>query len=209
MKRLSHTIPIFAALLSLSAHAEDVIWNYNGQAIATGTGCDPTNAMVLTAGNEVTVVLTEISVNLGDEFAPNSARINCTVRIPVKIARGLYIGEVKHVIRYGITKSRNASGSFSARLAYLDAPALSFEDRFPVYQRMDEPIIERVLSGDFRAMREKWCGRSTDTAGAVNLTLRLNASRSTTSEHIVIDGMRDGEGLRLEGGVSGVYNCGV
>lgn len=207
MKTIRHSIPIFAALLSVPAHSEALVWNFGGQAMAIGTGCSPENLMILAAGSEVSVVLSEFGIDLEGEFAPTSARTQCSVRIPILLARDHYIGDIKHVIRYGVTKSANATGQFSVRLSVLDAPAVSFQDRFPSQNPMDEPLIERVLSQDLRIMRGQWCSQAADTVGEIRLQLNMDARRPSTRESIVVAGVRDGEGLQFGWDAFDVHSC--
>lgn len=184
--------------------ADEVIWNYNNQAIATGTGCSPADTFIVTAGPEVSVVFSQLGVNLGDEFAPNSARTNCSVRIPVKISRGQYIGELTQTFLYGITKSPGANGSITARATFFDLPAAQFVDKFQVGRRADEPLLEKTLRNDYRVNKPSWCTGRRSLAGEYKMNLAINGSRPHAGESIVIQ--MDGADIKFEA-IAGFYSC--
>lgn len=198
------------AAASSMAFGDAVVWNYNNQAIATGQGCMSRGPMAdtffVSAGPEISVVFSQMGVNLGDEYAPNAQRTNCSVRIPVKIARGMYIGELSQTFLYGVTKSARTMGSVSGRATFFSLPAARFVHKFPMGRMMDEPLLDRTVHSDYRVQAPSWCMGNRSLSGNYQLNLGISGQRTSPYESIIV--MMDGADIKFEA-VAGFYNCDI
>lgn len=198
---------LFASAASL-AFADAAIWDYNGQAVAAGQGCNSRGPMADTffvaAGEEISIVFSQMGVNLGDEYAPNGVRTNCSVRIPVQIARGRYIGELTQTFLYGVTKTPGTMGSVSARATFFDLPAARMVHQFRQGQRVDEPLIERTLHNDYRVQADSWCLFRRSLTGEYKLNIAISGQRNSPYESIIVQ--MDGADIKFEA-IAGFYNC--
>lgn len=197
-----------ACALSTIALADAVVWNYNGQAVATGTGCntDPSNpdTFIVVAGEEVSVVFSKLGANLADEFSPLNMRHTCIVRLPMRVAKGNYIGELTQTFLYGITKSPRSNGSVAARATFFTFPAASFEDKFPTGTQRDEPLLEKTIRNDYRIQASSWCTTNRAMEGEYKLNLAINAARASLADSIVVQ--VDGADIKFSA-LAGMYNC--
>lgn len=210
MKSTNLGIVLAGLTLAPALAAGDVVdWNYNYQAVAIGTACNSTTAypdtFFVTAGPEISVVFSNMGINLGDEYAPLAERHTCNVRIPVRVAKGLYIGELKQTFIYGVTKSAGALGGISARATFFDLPAARFSHSFPSWNWIDEPMLTRTISNNYRVNAPSWCiPPFNDLHGTYKLNLAVTGQRQSPYNNIIVQ--IDGADIKFEA-VAGIYNC--
>ena len=66
-------------------------WNYDGTARASGTGCNTQNIAFITAGHEISVIFSQMGINLQRDTNKREVRVTCNVNIPAKIKSGKFI----------------------------------------------------------------------------------------------------------------------
>lgn len=197
-------------MVGLSAFASTLEWNYNGQAVALGTGCntDPANPNVhiVVAGEELSMVMDGFGVELSENTEANATRSACAVRVPIRVAPGYHLGRFVQNFLYDVEKSANASGSLTLRAAFFSLPAAQAERKFAAGEVYDERSSRSSLSVDYSTASQSWCQLSRPVEGEYKLNMSLNAMRSSPSETISI---------QLEGSTIGVDSnltllpCGV
>lgn len=196
------------ATLSTSAIAAEVDWNYNNQAVAVGTACKSmggeADTFFVQAGNEISVVFSRLGVNLGDEYAPNAERHTCSVRIPVRIAKGMYIGELRQSLLYGVTKSRGSSGEISARGTFFNLPAANIRQVFPRGVEMDEALRTATSVQNYQVNAPSWCTMSSGMSGMYAVNIAAAGQRSSPRENLILQ--VDGADIKFQA-TAGWYRC--
>lgn len=204
-KVLSGTI---VATIASVALAGEVQWNFNNGAIAAGTACKSMGAdadtFFISSGNEVSVVFSRLGINLGDEYAPTAERHTCNVRIPVRIAKGMYIGKLDQTLLYGVTKSQGSSAEISARATFFNKPAAFVSRTFPRGFAMDEALQTMTASQDYQVNAPSWCTFSTGMSGLYAVNLAVAGQRDNPYENLVVQ--IDGADIKFQA-VAGWYRC--
>jgi hypothetical protein len=195
------------SLFATSALAAEVQWNFNNRAVAVGTACKSMGAdadtFFINAGNEFSVVFSRMGVSLGTEYGPNAERQNCTVRVPVRISKGMYIGELTQTLLYGVTKSARTSGEISARATFFNLPAASIRVPLPYGRFMDDSLRTVSVKSDYRVNAPTWCSRP-GLEGMYAVNLATAGQRDAPNESIVMQ--IDGADLKFQA-VAGFYYC--
>jgi hypothetical protein len=196
------------ASIATSAFAAEVDWNFNGRAVAAGTACksmgDDADTFFITAGNEISVVFSRLGINLGDEYAPTAERHTCNIRIPVRIAKGHYIGRLEQTLLYGVTKSARSSAEISARATFFNKPAAFISRTFPRGVAMDEALQTATSSQDYQVFAPSWCVMSTGLNGMYSANLAIAGQRDNPYENLVVQ--VDGADIKFQA-VAGWYRC--
>src|SRR4051812_49172499 len=122
---------IFAAfsVVSLSlatlATADDeggaIRWDVTSpRVVIAGSGCQKdVDAFATENGDDLAMVFPVFGVTLpGGSSSHLADRKNCAVRIPAEIGKGYYIGRLTQRVSYGVTKSKNATGSVATRSSF-------------------------------------------------------------------------------------------
>lgn len=191
------TKSLFAAAvfaLAGTALADDVVWNFNNKAVAKGSGCSSQGATpdtyFVTAGPEVSVVFSRLGVNLASDMDPMAARQECAVRIPVKIAKGRYIGKLVQTLLFGVSKSPGAAGSVAMRATFFNEPAAVVSESFARGAQVDEPLREVRKVNKYRVTRDDPRCKNPGVKGLYAFNMAVSGSRDNPQESVVmqIDG---------------------
>lgn len=176
--------------------AQNVVWNYDGMAMASGVGCQPSDTFFVFAGAEISVVLSEMKVDLSESSDVLTTRLNCSIRLPLRVAPGHYISGLTQTVLYGVKKTYGAGGSISLRSEFFDLPAGQFNDKFQSDIRRDEPLVERTVRTSFPEFARDWCRRRRSHSGQYTANLAMAARRMELTDSIFI-GM-EGQAVKLE-----------
>lgn len=206
-------IAFVSLFISSYAAAQQVEWNYNGKAVAKGQitqlgqGCDSEqgDTSFVVAGNEISVVFTNMNVELNDPYLPLSGRKNCKVVIPTRIAKGMYLGRLDQKLTYAINKTSGSMGTIRSSARFFD---FSLGSIVINAQPSEVGMINstKSASNDFMMKAPSWCKTYKDKAFMGNLTLDMvvNGMRSHNSQ--VIGLFIDGYDARWTA-VGGIYSC--
>lgn len=165
-----------------------VNWKTSNALIAGDSCRKDVDTFTIANGNDVSVVFTRLSVSL-DEGNKLSARSQCTVRIPVDIVRGFYIGELTQTLTLGATKSDNASVSAGTRSTFFNIPVTSLNILAPSGHNTS---LNHALLSDTRRDRlavasfcNSWHGNNT-LSGMFASNIAVAAERANAWEHALI-----------------------
>jgi hypothetical protein len=196
------------ATTATAASAAEVAWNHNGQAVAIGSACksmgNDADTFFVTAGNDISVVFSRMGVNLGDEYAPTAERHTCNIRIPVRVAKGMYIGQLTQTLLYGVTKSARSSGEISARATFFNLPAANIRQVFPRGRAMDTALQAATSVQDYQVNAPSWCAFSTGMNGMYAINIAAAGQRDSTSDNLVLQ--VDGADIKFQA-TAGFYRC--
>ncbi len=112
---------------------QPVIWHAE-QAVLAGTGCrggvaagTTPDSWAIANGQDLSIVFTNLQVNLpgNGTVGDFAGRSQCSVRVPVEIVRGFYVGDLEQTITIGVTKSDNANLSGAATSTFFNLPVSS------------------------------------------------------------------------------------
>ncbi len=198
---------VLAAVGSYASAAE-VQWNFNNAAIAAGTACksmgSDADTFFISAGNDFSVVFSRLGINLGDQYAPTAERHTCNVRIPVRIAKGMYIGRLDQTLLYGVTKSAGSSAEISARATFFNQPAAFITRSFQRGVAMDEALQTATASQNYQVNAPTWCAFSSGMSGLYAVNLAVAGQRDNPYENVVVQ--IDGADLKFQA-TAGWYRC--
>ncbi len=112
------------------AHAapslQPVVW-HTDRTLIEGTACDSdADAFVITSGSDVSLVFTSLQVLLASNGArgDTAGRAQCSVRIPVDVARGTYVSQMRQMLTLAVTKSDFANVSAGANAAFFNVSSI-------------------------------------------------------------------------------------
>lgn len=197
--RLIMSLVAVASLFAGNALADDVVWNYNNQAIASGTACASAGAApdtyFVAAGSEISVVFSRLGVALENSTAPYQARRDCAVRIPLMIAKGKYVGTLVQQLFMGVNKTVGTSGGVTMRATFFNAPAATVTHNFPYGVEDNNPqlVIEKTNRYQINQI-DRWC-QNASTKGFYQFNLATTASRDSLQDFVVLQ--IDGADLRF------------
>jgi hypothetical protein len=192
-----------ATLASRSAQAQitpvggsDVSWNLDGSSyVIAGTGCQKNvDAFASKNGNDVAIVFTNFGVNLNDGNRALADRKSCAIRLPVDIARGVYISRMQQEFTFGVYKTAGSSVNLATMVTFYGFPvspySVTVPHGMPVYNE------ERTATREDRFVTNSpwysgWCSPSRATHGFFQANLSVSAMRDNVHESVLsyIDGL--------------------
>jgi hypothetical protein len=102
----------------LSGQEPIVEWNYNGKAKAHGSGCLPGSFQIIPAGEEMSVIFSELGVDLQGRGGPKKQTKTCKLMIPLKITKGYALKKLPQTLIYGYIREEGTSGEVSVESRY-------------------------------------------------------------------------------------------
>lgn len=206
---LALSVIVGASLFGKGAHADDVVWNFNDQAAAAGTGCTSAgpapSAHFVAAGPEVAVLFSGMGIELDQSQTTFSTKLDCSVRIPLLIATGNYVATLSQQLYLGISKSAGSSGGITMKATFFNAPAASMSLTFPHGQAASNPLLVAERVSEYRVQDVNgWCG-SRAAKGYYVFKLEIDASRDSEADHIML--RIDGADIRFSASAA-IRKCG-
>jgi len=126
-------------LFGANAFAADPIkWDIaNGLAI--GNGCNSTgmlpDAWLIANGNFMSVLFTNMGVDLTPATAANTATTGCLVRVPVEIASDTFIDQLEQTLNWGYAKDLATIGKLAVSATFCGQPAT------PIIETVDGTVF--------------------------------------------------------------------
>ena len=197
MKKISVLLVILTAYVSERSlvYGGAVSWNYNEKATASGSGCNMENTFFLSAGDEVSIIFSNLGVELdGYQGGSLEQRKFCRIKIPALIKKGFYLSSLSSSLLYGLVRSEETEAHVSLQYRFLGANYFRNKDygNSPQEPR-NIPLAE--LRGKTRIRNPKRCGGK-DFKSALFARASVAASRKRVEEGVVIH--LDGLSLRLD-----------
>lgn len=176
----------FVFFFAQSALAQDLAWNFNGQAGFTGELCDPAGdsleSSFLAAGDEVALVLPSGGVVLDSGSDQLSARGTCAIRVPLKVAAGRYISALDASMGYILNKTSGTKASVSFRAAWAAFEASDKTESFDVGERVSKKKMLLSVRNDLSKSKAEQCAGAQE--GILKFNLAVNLTRSSESEKV-------------------------
>ena len=197
------------ALASAGAIAQQsVIWDVaSPSTIIAGTGCQKdVDAFASTNGNDLAVVFTRLGVDLPGGGRPVLAdRKNCVVRVPATIAPGVYIGELRQRLSFGVIKTAGSSGSLATQSSFFGFNVSPYTVSLPYGYAVNQPLLTQQRVDQFRVQTtpswvQGWCSRSRAPRGLYQANVAVQGSKSSSREDLVM--FVDGLDLKYEVGAA-------
>lgn len=186
MRKLA--VSLFGVLLASSAYAQQVIqWNYNNSASAGGTGCNASDTQFISAGNEISVIFSNLGVELtGYAGGAKTALKNCRIIIPTKVRTGYYLGKLTQTMTYGYNRTSGTDGKVVASTEFYAQNAGVIQKAIPTpgADPYDAPFLQASHVNTWRVM-PGWCTRQ-DYVGNYKAQLTVSGYRESTNKDIVV-----------------------
>lgn len=180
-----------------------VKWDITGRTyVIAGTGCQKdVDAFAATNGNDLSVVFTNLGVNLpGDGSTRQLAdRKTCSLRIPAEIQRGYYIGRLTQQFTYGVTKTAASSASVATRSTFFGFNVSPYAWNVPYGVAMDEPLLSQRREDDFlvrSSWYSGWCSATRPLQGLYQANIAVSGTRRSSREDLIV--FIDGLDLKYE-----------
>ena len=222
MKILHKTLIIKSALAALrlgfwgltvstmAFGAQSVEWDVY-RTIMGGSGClKDVDAFVSANGNDLAIVFTRLGVDLpGGGSAVLAGRSACSVRVPARIAPGVYIGELDQRVSYGVVKTPYTRGSVAPRSTFFGFSVSPYTVDLPYGISMNSPLFVQSRH-DFFSVRTTpswyygWCSRNRAPQGLYQANIAVSGQKYNRYEDLIM--FVDGLDLKYEV-VAGPVQC--
>ena len=187
---------------------QSVIWDVGSPStIIAGTGCQKdVDAFASANGNDMAVVFTRFGVDLPGGGGPLLAdRKNCSVRVPVTIAPGVYIGELTQRISYGVIKTARANGRLATQSSFYGIKVSPYVVDLPYGYAVNQPLLTQQRVDKFLVQTSPdwfrgFCSPNRAPRGLYQANLIVQGQKSTAREDLVM--FVDGLDLKYEVGAS-------
>jgi hypothetical protein len=133
---LVKSVAVLAATASTAAFAQQIInWNTAGAIVGGSKVTDGVNEQIcfkdsstflVEAGNQLSVILTDLGVALPSGSSSRTGRATCDVAVPVTVRKGQYLADLTQTMTYGIVKTSNTSAAVSGRTRFFGYPLPTF-----------------------------------------------------------------------------------
>lgn len=178
--------------------AADIEWNYNNKASANGSGCSSQDTAFIAAGNEVSVIFSNLGINLtGLSDGRRVMRKGCDIDIPAKISQGRYVGRLDETLTWGYVQHGESEGRIQVVTWFIGSGGKFDHSISKHTSSRNEPFLQTRKSRNLP--NTHFChGRPTHTS--YRASFDLFAKRDRTQDEIVLQ--IDGLDIRFE--VSGI-----
>ncbi len=180
----------------LTTEASPIIWNHNGRAQTKGSGCPAGSTEIITAGDEVSIIFSQMGVELSSQDQGKLARKVCRLIIPVKVNRHHYLASFHQNLSYGYSREKNTSGKIRVSSKYHreKAAQIVIPIPHPLEDPWQVPWAESQLDFHWPRRREHCQPRPYKTRFVVRMA--IVAKRRRPNRQILIEA--DGFDLRLD-----------
>jgi hypothetical protein len=177
-----------------------ITWQTSGPGtIIHGSGCDGTEGSLtqdtwaISSGNDLSIVFTGLAISLpGNGSVPDLAQNKgCSVRLPVKVARGFYIGQLTQTLTVGATKSDNVDIDGYARSTFFGLPAS--EARVHAFAGPDSAFNFSALTATVnnKYLVTSFCkknpdGTFRDLSGIYTSNLAVSGTRGSKQDNLLV-----------------------
>jgi hypothetical protein len=204
----SSIVSVFALAAGGAFAQQSVIWDVGSPStIIAGTGCQKdVDAFASANGNDMAVVFTRLGVDLPGGGGPVLAeRKNCSVRVPVTIAPGVYIGELTQRISFGLIKTAGSTGSLATRSTFFGFNVSPYTVNLPYGYAVNQPLLTQQRVDKFLVQTTPdwirgWCSPTRAPRGQYQANIAVQGSKSSSREDLVM--FVDGLDLKYEVGAS-------
>ena len=153
------------------------------------------DTFLIGAGDQLTVILTGLGVQLPSGDSALTARANCRLAIPVEAARGRYAADLEQTVTFGLVKGAGSSVSVSTKSTFFGYPVnpLNRLYRWGTVQNIPLETVTRV--DRFRVDTSpgswwyRWCGVRPKGVYTADLAVAAEKSDSYDDVQASIDGL--------------------
>jgi hypothetical protein len=181
-----------------------VDWNIGGQALATGSGCSSVgerpDTFFISAGNEFSVVMERLGMNLTGTAAPLTERINCSIRVPVRLPKGFFVSRMSHQMSFSVDKSMHSKGTVALQTSLFNAITARDDVALNHGEQYDSALAVLKTAAATGEQAQKSCEATEDTLGIFAANIALTGLREAHDEFIRVAPV-DGQTLRLSHGI--------
>ncbi len=173
--------------LSPQARAvEPIQWHLEG-AEALGTGCNFSrgDTHIVVAGGEASVQFDRLGLWMDRPENADSMIVNCRIRIPVTLAAGYQVENLRQYVRYNYAKSLGSEANLTVETALFGQPGAKYDIRFPMSLQSGRAHKEDVQVKTFPPTLGQ-C-RADPRAGLVAIDVGIAGIRQQSSQWVTVD----------------------
>ncbi len=194
---LAAVVMVMGVITPGTVLAENVVWDVNN-AIAGGSACNAQgpfpDTWFIAAGEDLSVIFSNMGIDLTPSTAQNTAVHGCLVRIPLTINKRVAVASLTQEVEWGYAKDLNTEARLNVNATLNVAGVNLFP--FP-----NAPVITAFISGTVEGV-QPWITASTtsfashaapgpfctgaDHTGMLSVNFSLAARRTSTVQDISV-----------------------
>jgi hypothetical protein len=205
--RTSFIMAVVTALIPLPLSAGAITF-HTERGIIAGNGCPEGSSRVYTDEyGDLLIEHDDLAIRLyaGGTDRTLSARVACSIRIPVTVAKGFYVKSIEQVLNYSVLKSAGASASIATQTSF----SLDMVGPFSVAlsrgaTQNPEIIVESRLDHlESASQIQRYCNPARADELMLRINLAISGSRRSTAQDLIVQAFGGylGEGLEVKLGL--------
>lgn len=146
-------------------------------------------------GDQLTVILTNLGVQLPSGDQALTGRANCRLAIPVEAARGRYAADLEQTVTYGLVKGTGSSVSVSAKSTFFGYPVNPLNKLYRWGSVLNIPLETATRTDRFIVDSKpgswwyRWCGIRPKGVYTADLAVAAEKADSFEDVQASIDGL--------------------
>ena len=149
------------------------------------------------AGNTLSVILTNLGVNLSSGDPALTARGNCRIVVPAEVARGIYLADLTQTVTYGVVKGAGSSARISANSSFFGYTLPTISAGYNFGPIINQPLATASRTDTFlvntpvwRTWFGTWCvSRAPRGIYTANLAVGIEKNNIFDDAQVAIDGL--------------------
>lgn len=146
-------------------------------------------------GDQLTVILTNLGVQLPSGDTALTARANCRLAIPVEAARGRYAADLEQTVTYGLVKGAGSSVSVAVKSTFFGYPVNPLNKLYRWGTVLNIPLETATRTDRFLVDTKpgswwyRWCGIRPKGIYTADLAVAAEKSQAFDDVQASIDGL--------------------
>lgn len=164
-----------------------IVWNA-GAAKLAGNGCAPGSVALIATGNDLTILFSELGVDLPQGIAqPQTDTKNCNIIVPATVSRGVYLAELTQRLNYSIQKTARSRGWIATQSVFF-GHGLKPLRRDHLENAVISPAedVNIAIANTFAVNTPGWCGQGGPIAGQFISKLRTHGQKHGANEGFIL-----------------------
>lgn len=195
-KRICYFLSALWVVTTAVAYGQEVSWDEAGASL-TGDGCEKNvNAYVISFGTDVSLIFSNLGVQLSGQTGPTAASRGCNFRIPATVPLGYFVGDLSQTLIYGVTKSADADVTLKNIAKFFNLPVTTPEVSLGRGQAVNDPFLSQSRRDRFSVGRSSgwvkaWCKRDRSLVSNFQGRISIRGQRKNKEETLIafVDGL--------------------
>ncbi len=184
-------VALLSQTTGLNAQQARIQWDTSTATMA-GAGCTKdADGFIMEHGNDVSIWLSNLGINLNSFRAQFNQRSTCTISLSARIPPGYYISQIAQKIEYGVTKTANTSARIAMSSSFFGQRTSPNTVDLPYGRPMDNPFaassrVDRYSVRTHPTWVSYWCSPSRPTKGIFTYTIAVSGQKNSSADDLII-----------------------